>query len=111
MRVTNETALEPPAWVDRHPTAVRRALRGLAAIALALAAYLFFLSPEGYLARRDIARRIDLELSRRAEISGEIGRVEDQVSALSGDPEAVERLARDELGYERPGESTLDPNL
>lgn len=135
MRVTNGSALEsprrapppavparpaergdpaeydPPVWIERHSVAARRAVRGLVVIALALAAYLFFLSPEGYFARRDLARRIDIELSRRAEIVGEIGRVEDQVSALSADPEAIERLARDELGYERPGESTLDPNL
>ena len=38
------------------------------------------------------------------ELREEVGRLRREVKALSGDPAALERAAREELGYVRPGE-------
>lgn len=49
----------------------------------------------------DDARRL---AARNEALQLEIGRLRREARALSGDPAALERAAREELGYVRPGE-------
>jgi cell division protein FtsB len=90
-----------------HASRARRrrlVLSTVAALALAaLLAYVFVFSRHGYLRRRELARenqRLRLELK---ELRAENVRLREELSHLD-DPEAVERLAREELGLVKEGE-------
>jgi len=76
----------------------------VAVLALAaLLAYVFVFSRHGYLRRHELAReneRLRLELQ---EMRAENVRLREELSRLD-DPEAVEKLAREELGLVKEGE-------
>jgi cell division protein FtsB len=72
--------------------------------ALALLATLSAVDPDGlrrYLRLRGDARRMEDE---NARIAAENGRLAREVRALRTDPSALERAAREELRFVRPGE-------
>jgi len=83
---------------------VRRRATLLVAAALAGLVALSAFDPEG-LARH---RRLEAEVRRLAEENRAIGlqnaRLRREVRALQGDPAALERAAREELGWVRQGE-------
>ena len=41
------------------------------------------------------------------ELRGQNGRLAEEIKALRTDPEAIERLAREQLGFARPGETVF----
>lgn len=85
--------------------------RGLAVAAVALAmSYI----PYHLFARSGFGRMLDLQRdlrgleTRNAELRAETDRLGREAEALRGDLAAVERVARDELGWVRRGEIVLD---
>lgn len=98
-------------WTENDPHRARRGARILVAFAALLSVYLFVFSPEGWLARRRIANGIQEAREEGIRLRTARAKVLGEIRALGQDPEAMERIARDELGFERPGETTLDPNL
>lgn len=104
---------EPPRYFTAHPALVRRARVVLAAVAAGLTLYLFLLSPEGLLARHRLAERIEAARAERARLEERLTDLRAEIAALSepagtsGLPEALERIAREELGYRMPGERVL----
>ncbi len=80
-------------------------------MAAVLSIYLFVFSSEGWLARRRIAGEIREAREEGIRLVTARAKVLGEIRSLGQDPEAMERIARDELGFERPGETTLDPNL
>jgi cell division protein FtsB len=75
------------------------ALAGLLVLFAASAAH-----PDGLrkaLRNEDEGRRLERE---NAELEQAVARLRREVRALRGDPAAIERAAREDLGYVRPGE-------
>ncbi len=89
--------------MDRSPAPRRRALIAYAVVLAALFGA-SALSPRGL---RD-ARVKEREATRLADenlaLGQRVSRLRREVKALSGDPAALERAAREELGYVKPGE-------
>jgi cell division protein FtsB len=81
----------------RHRTALY--LTALASL-LALAAA----DPDGLRKARHHAREAERLAAENAALEQSVGRLRRDVKALSGDPAALERAAREELGYVKPGE-------
>lgn len=81
----------------------RRATYGYACAVLALLA-LSAADPDGLRkARRNEAEAVRIERENAA-LAQRIGQLRREVKALQGDPAALERAAREELGYVKPGE-------
>ena len=53
--------------------------------------------------RREIDR-LDVEIQKQVETSKEL---QNEIDALRNDPKTVERLAREKLGYAKPGETVV----
>ena len=53
--------------------------------------------------RREIDR-LDVEIQKQVETSKEL---QSEIDALRNDPKTVERLAREKLGYAKPGETVV----
>jgi cell division protein FtsB len=94
--------------------AARRRLwifRALAAVALALT---FGYLPYRIYARSGFANYLRLRgdlrsiQAQNAKLRGEIDRLQREVEALGSDPRTLERVARAELGWVRPGEVIFD---
>src|SRR5262245_38484947 len=87
---------------------MRRVLATLAIAVLALAAgYKVIYGPNGTIVYK--AKRAEYERLRQ-EIAAETQRqheLHEKVRALQSDPKAIEREAREQLGYVRPGEKIL----
>lgn len=98
-------------WIERDPAKARLVIKFLVAAAALFATYLYLLSPEGFLARRRLTLEIRSAREEGVRLAQTRAKVLGEIRDLGEDPEAMERIARDELGYERPGETTLDPNL
>jgi cell division protein FtsB len=56
------------------------------------------------MAQRERAESLKREIE---ELRGENGRLAAEIAALKADPRAIERLAREELGLARPGETVF----
>lgn len=54
--------------------------------------------------QRERAERLELEVE---ELRAENGRLATEIEALRRDPRAIERLAREQLGLARPGETVF----
>jgi cell division protein FtsB len=84
--------------LDRHRVTLG-VLLGLLALFAVSAAH-----PDGLrkaLRNEDEGRRLERE---NAELEQTVARLRREVRALRGDPAAIERAAREDLGYVRPGE-------
>ena len=77
----------------------------LVAIAVLLLIGMAYLQPvqENERMRRDIDR-LDVELDQQKKISQQL---QMDLNALRNDPQTVERLAREKLGYARPDETVI----
>ena len=80
---------------------------GIVTIIVAALVYLFVFSKYGYLRMRELQRE-------NAELEGRVAEVEDkneeletEIGRLEDDMEAVERLAREELGLVKEGETVF----
>ena len=62
------------------------------------------LHPQGLAKYRHLAREADRVALDNETLKAEVRRLRGEVKALSGDPAALERAAREELGYVRPDE-------
>ena len=77
----------------------------VAVLALAaLLAYVFVFSRHGYLRRHELARENDRLQAELEELRDENARLREELNRLD-DPEAVEKLAREELGLVKDGET------
>lgn len=100
-RPTNEPA---PSFIEQLRSFLRRNLTWFLAAGLALLMLQDVFGTHGVLAMRrseqearDVRRQID-------EINEENRQLEQRVKELKTDPEAIERIAREEMGLARPGE-------
>ena len=77
----------------------------LVAVAILLLIGMAYLQPiqQNERMRRDIDR-LDGELEKQKEISQQL---QTELNALRNDPQTVERLAREKLGYARPDETVI----
>jgi len=66
-----------------------------------------FFSESGLLKIWQMAREHQLLTQEVAELEKANAEMEAQIEALRSDPEAIERVAREELGYIRPGEEVF----
>jgi cell division protein FtsB len=70
----------------------------------ALLAYVFVFSRHGYLRRRELLRENERLQTELEQLQAENARLREELSRLD-DPEAVEKLAREELGLVKEGET------
>jgi cell division protein FtsB len=70
----------------------------------ALLVYVFVFSRHGYLRRRELLRENERLQSELRELRDENARLREELSRLD-DPDAVEKLAREELGLVKDGET------
>ena len=85
----------------------RRALirGGITVVIISILIYLFIFSKYGYLRMRELQREnADLE-DRVTEVERKNEELETEIGRLEDDMEAVERLAREELGLVKEGET------
>jgi len=83
---------------------VRRNLRPILLLAfLALAIHDIF-GTHGFLAMRRTQRQIQQLREQIGKLNDENKTLRDQVHALKTDPQAIERIAREEMGLAKPGE-------
>lgn len=86
-----------------------RRLAAAAVLAFVLAYLPYHLYARSGLARTLAARRDLAALQlRNRELSAEDDRLAREAAALRDDPAAIERVARNELGWVRPGEVVVD---
>ena len=84
----------------------RIAIRGsIIGVAVALLVYLFVFSRYGYLRMRELQRENGELEGRVAEVERKNEELETEIGRLEDDMEAVERLAREELGLVKEGET------
>lgn len=89
---------------DQAVSYFRRNLRPILLLAfLALAIHDIF-GTHGFLAMRRTQREIQQLREQIGKLNGENKSLADQVHALRTDPEAIERIAREEMGLAKPGE-------
>ncbi len=81
----------------------RRATLILAAATLGLLSYSAW-DPEGLRKHRRLTAEAARVAAENRDIARENGRLRREIRALHGDPAALERAAREELGFVRPGE-------
>lgn len=92
--------------VHAAKTRRRRFIAAVVAV-FALAAflvYVFIFSRHGYLRRRELARENERLQGELQELQDENARLREELNRLD-DPEAVEKLAREELGLVKDGET------
>ncbi len=78
---------------------------GIAVVIISVLVYLFIFSKYGYLRMRELQREnADLE-ERVTEVERKNEELETEIGRLEDDMEAVERLAREELGLVKEGET------
>jgi cell division protein FtsL len=85
----------------------RRRLIAVVVAVFALAAllvYVFIFSRHGYLRRRELARENERLHAELQKLQDENARLREELNRLE-DPEAVEKLAREELGLVKDGET------
>lgn len=108
--MSREPALRPAS----SRLAARRRLWIFRAVAAALLAMTFGYLPYVIYTRSGFAKYLHLRGDLRsiqvqnARLRGEIERLQREADALSSDPRALERVARSELGWVRPGEVIFD---
>jgi len=86
---------------------MKRFLRHRIALYLAALAVLLALSatdPDGLRKALHQERQVERLAEENAALEQSVQRLRREVKALSGDPAALERAAREELGYVKPGE-------
>lgn len=81
-----------------------RNLSWLLAAALALLLLQDIFGTHGLIAMRRSQREANQVQKEISQINEENRRLEERVRALKSDPEAIERIAREEMGLARPGE-------
>lgn len=95
---------EPARFSEQLGTFVRRNLNWFLGAALALLLLQDVFGTHGLIAMRrsrQEAARVQKEIDR---LSEENRKMEERVKELKSDPEAIERIAREEMGLARPGE-------
>jgi len=102
--MTNPTEKQPPTFAEHFCDFLRRNLSWFVAAALALLLLQDVFGNHGVLAMRrsqqearEVQRQID-------QMNEENRQLEAKVKALKTDPQAIERIAREEMGLARPGE-------
>jgi cell division protein FtsB len=78
---------------------------GIVVVVVAALVYLFVFSKYGYLRMRDLQKENDELEERVAEVEDENEELQTEIGRLEDDMEAVERLAREELGLVKEGET------
>lgn len=98
------TERQPPSFAEHFRDFLRRNLSWFIAAGLALLLLQDVFGNHGVLAMRrsqQEAREVQQEINRMNE---ENRQLEAKVKALKTDPQAIERIAREEMGLARPGE-------
>jgi len=88
---------------DARPGGRRRWLLAVAALALALSA-LSLSDAHGFRLQRKLDAQIRERQQQNLALEQENARLAREIRALDGDPHAVERAAREELGFVKPDE-------
>jgi cell division protein FtsB len=101
-----EEANEPqaPPFLAHLGDFLRRNLNYLLATGLALLLLQDIFGTHGILAMRRSQEEVRQAQAQIDEINDENRRLQERVNALKTDPEAIERIAREEMGLARPGE-------
>jgi len=73
-------------------------------VVAAILIYVFVFSRHGYLRRRELSRENERLQAELEELQNENARLREELNRLD-DPEAVEKLAREELGLVKEGET------
>ena len=89
---------EPP------PSFLRRHLRTLLVIAVALLFVHDVFGANGFLAMRRAQMQVAQLHREIVELDAENRRLADEVKALKSDPDLIEKIAREQMGLARPGE-------
>jgi cell division protein FtsB len=95
---------QPPTFAEHFRDFVRRNMSWFIAAGLALLLMQDVFGNHGVLAMRrsqQEAREVQRQINQMNE---ENRRLEERVKALKTDPQAIERIAREEMGLARPGE-------
>ena len=82
----------------------RRHARAILGAALLLLAIHDVLGPHGFLAMRRTQKEMEQLRGEVQRLNSENGEMGDEVKSLKTDPQAIERIAREEMGLARPGE-------
>jgi cell division protein FtsB len=88
---------EPPSFWRRH-------LREILAIALLTLAIHDVFGAHGFLAMRRTQKEIQGLRDQITRLNQENSQLSSQVKELKSDPQAIERIAREQMGLARPGE-------
>jgi len=100
----NPTQKQPPTFAEHFRDFLRRNLSWFIAAGLALLLLQDVFGNHGVLAMRrsqQEAREVQRQINQMNE---ENRQLEERVKALKTDPQAIERIAREEMGLARPGE-------
>ncbi len=92
----------------RNPNQIK--LGSYLILSVALSAVLFvisFLGDRGYLARRRQLNEIAVLKAEVESLDVERAKLENEIQRLQGDPDAIEKVAREELNLVRPGDVVL----
>lgn len=81
-----------------------RYARAILAAALLLLGIHDILGPHGFLAMRRTQKEMDQLRTDVDRLNKENSQMADEAQALKTDPQAIERIARDDMGLARPGE-------
>ena len=92
----NQFAPAPSFW--------RRHARSILGAALLLLAIHDVLGPHGFLAMRRTQKEMEQVRGEVQRLNSENGQMGDEVKSLKTDPQAIERIAREDMGLARPGE-------
>lgn len=95
---------EPVGFFEQLAQFFRRNLTYLLAAALALLLLQDIFGTHGILAMRRSQQEVGKVQNQISRIDEENRQLQDKVNALRSDPEAIERIAREEMGLARPGE-------
>ncbi len=94
----------PASRVSPAPTFWSRHARTILGAALLLLGIHDILGPHGFLAMRRTQQEMDQLRSDVQRLNKENGEMNDEAKSLKSDPQAIERIAREEMGLARPGE-------
>jgi len=87
---------------------VNRKLRQiLIGLTFAIAGYIIIFGPNGYLDQRAHVREIELLREQNRKLGEQNDKLQQEIGALENDRSYNEKLAREMLGYQSPGEIPL----
>jgi cell division protein FtsB len=103
-KTSTAQSVRPVHAVPRNISFWRRHARTILAGALLLIGIHDILGPHGFLAMRRTQKEMDQLRSDVARLNKENSSMSDEAKSLKSDPQAIERIAREEMGLARPGE-------